>query len=157
MNRALTKKKLMPAAQWASALRLRAIALAWVLAALGNAAVAADTPHGQMTAWAAAAKASDPGYTPSPERGKAFFNKQLAHSADMPSCATCHTATPTNSGKHAISGKVIAPLSPNANAERFTDAAKTEKWFKRNCNDVLGRVCTPAEKADLVSFLISQR
>ena len=36
----------------------------------------------------------------------------------------------------------IAPLAPAFNAERFTDAAKTEKWFRRNCNDVVGRECT---------------
>jgi hypothetical protein len=30
-----------------------------------------------------------------------------------------------------------------------------EKWFKRNCGDVLGRVCTPAEKGDVIAYLNS--
>jgi hypothetical protein len=29
---------------------------------------------------------------------------------------------------------------------RYTDPAKVEKWFKRNCTEVLGRVCTAQEK-----------
>jgi hypothetical protein len=33
--------------------------------------------------------------------------------------------------------------------------AKVEKWFKRNCKDVLDRECTVQEKADFVAFLIS--
>jgi hypothetical protein len=39
------------------------------------------------------------------------------------------------------------------NAGRFTDAAKTEKWFKRNCIEVIGKECTAAEKADFVAYL----
>jgi cytochrome c peroxidase len=57
------------------------------------------------------------------------------------SCASCHTAVPTVDGKHASTGKVIGPMAPALNAERFTDAAKTEKWFRRNCNDVMGPGC----------------
>jgi hypothetical protein len=58
-------------------------------------------------------------------------------------------------GKHATTGKVIAPMAPAFNTERFTDAAKTEKWFRRNCNDVVGRECTPGEKADVITWLLS--
>jgi hypothetical protein len=32
-----------------------------------------------------------------------------------------------------------------------------EKWFKRNCNDVLARACTPAEKADVLAYLLKGR
>ena len=38
---------------------------------------------------------------------------------------------------------------------RKTDAAKTEKWFRRNCNDVVGRECSAGEKADVLSWLAS--
>ena len=48
-------------------------------------------------------------------------------------------------------------LAPAANAERFVDAAKVEKWFRRNCNDVMARECTPAEKADVLSWLMTLR
>jgi Domain of unknown function (DUF1924) len=71
------------------------------------------------------------------------------------SCASCHGVVPTRSGKHAATGKPIAPLAPAFNAVRFTEAAKTEKWFRRNCNDVMGRECTAAEKADVLSWLLS--
>ena len=53
-----------------------------------------------------------------------------------------------------VIAKAIAPLAPSANAERFADAAKVEKWFRRNCNDVLGRTCTPSEKADVMAYLL---
>ena len=36
----------------------------------------------------------------------------------------------------------------------FTDTAKIEKWFKRNCKDVLERECSAAEKADVLSYLM---
>lgn len=58
-------------------------------------------------------------------------------------------------GKHASTGKVIAALAPAFNAERFTDVAKTEKWFRRNCNDVLGLECAPMEKADVLAWLLT--
>ena len=85
-------------------------------------------------------------------RGQEFFTSK--HGKDW-SCSTCHTAKPTVDGKHATTGKVIGPMAPAANAQRFTDAAKTEKWFRRNCNDVVGRECTPAEKADVLTWLMS--
>jgi hypothetical protein len=58
-------------------------------------------------------------------------------------------------GRHAKTGKPIAPLAPAANTERFTDAAKSEKWFRRNCNDVVGRPCTTQEKGDVLAYLMS--
>jgi hypothetical protein len=85
-------------------------------------------------------------------RGQAFFT--TAHGKDW-SCASCHGAVPTQTGKHAATGKPIGALAPVFNAERFTDAAKTEKWFRRNCNDVVGRACTAAEKADVLAWLLS--
>jgi uncharacterized membrane protein len=84
--------------------------------------------------------------------GKEFFTTK--HGKDW-SCSTCHTANPTVLGKHATTGKEIAPMAPAFNDKRFTDAAKTEKWFRRNCNDVVGRECTPAEKANLLTWLLS--
>jgi hypothetical protein len=58
-------------------------------------------------------------------------------------------------GKHASTGKVISPLAPAFNPQGFTDPAKTEKWFRRNCNDVMGRVCTTTEKADVLAWLLT--
>lgn len=92
------------------------------------------------------------GAPPAPERGRAFFNG--LHGREW-SCASCHGATPTQQGKHASTGKAIAPLAPAFHAQRFTDPAKAEKWFRRNCNDVVGRECTAGEKADVLSWLLT--
>ena len=35
------------------------------------------------------------------------------------------------------------------------DSARVDKWFRRNCKDVLSRECTPAEKSDVIAFLLS--
>ena len=85
-------------------------------------------------------------------RGEQFFNAK--HGKEW-SCATCHEAPPNHDTKHIVTGKVIKPLSPNSNASRFSDLAKVEKWFKRNCNDVLARECSAQEKADVLSWLIT--
>ncbi|MBU1665246.1 MAG: DUF1924 domain-containing protein [Gammaproteobacteria bacterium] len=87
----------------------------------------------------------------SAQRGETFFH---AKNGDM-SCASCHTDSPKGAGKHAKTGKGIEALAPVANARRLTDPAKVEKWFKRNCKDVLQRACTAREKGDFVTWLIS--
>jgi len=121
-----------------------------LLAALALAAAAgahAATPAEQLAGYSAAAKANADA-----ARGRALFTTQGVKEW---SCASCHGATPTGTGQHAATGKTIRPLAPAANAERFTDVAKTEKWFRRNCNDVLGRECTPGEKADVLAWLMT--
>ena len=90
----------------------------------------------------------------SAQRGEAFF--KATHGAEW-SCASCHTGNPLAPGKHAKTGKPIGPLAPAANAERFTDTATVDKWFRRNCNDVLGRACTAQEKGDVLQYLMSLR
>jgi cytochrome c peroxidase len=121
-------------------------------AVLLAAPASADTPESLMRGYAEQARTTSASYAgPSPAAGRRLFHQQPR---DW-SCATCHTDQPVATGRHAITGKTIAPLSPVANPERFRDAAKVEKWFKRNCTDTLGRLCTSAEKADLISFLLS--
>ncbi|WIM06648.1 MAG: DUF1924 domain-containing protein [Candidatus Nitricoxidivorans perseverans] len=88
----------------------------------------------------------------SANRGEAFYRD--THGGDW-SCATCHTDNPATVGSHAVTKKAIKPLAPAANAERFTNPEKIEKWFKRNCNDVLKRPCTPQEKGDFLAFLLT--
>ncbi|WP_296449661.1 DUF1924 domain-containing protein [Rhodoferax sp. UBA5149] len=107
----------------------------------------AVTPAEQLAGYTAQA-----GAAAQPARGQQLFTTR--HGKDW-SCSTCHTATPTVDGKHASTAKVIAPMAPAFNPERFTDTAKTEKWFRRNCNDVMGRECTAAEKADVLSWLLT--
>jgi hypothetical protein len=88
----------------------------------------------------------------SPARGEQFFNTK--HGKEW-SCASCHENPPNHDTKHIVTGKVIKRLAPSANPVRFTDEAKADKWFKRNCNDVLGSDCTAQEKADVLSWLIT--
>lgn len=96
--------------------------------------------------------AQQSGTPPSVQRGQQFFN---ARHGGQWSCASCHGATASQDGKHASTGKVIRPLAPGFNPERLTDPAKVEKWFKRNCKDVLERECSASEKADVMAWLIS--
>lgn len=85
-------------------------------------------------------------------RGESFFKTR--HGNEW-SCSSCHTENPAALGKHAKTSKEIQPLAPFANAERFTDQGKVAKWFKRNCNDVLDRVCTAQEKGDVLAYLLT--
>jgi hypothetical protein len=87
-----------------------------------------------------------------PARGQQLFT--TPHGRDW-SCSSCHGAVPTQTGRHASTAKPIDAMAPAFNAQRFTDAAKSEKWFRRNCNDVIGRECTAAEKADVLAWLLS--
>ena len=89
------------------------------------------------------------------ERGGNFFKAERTHSdGKKVSCATCHTSDPRNQGK-TRANKVIEPMAIAVNPQRFIDAAKVEKWFGRNCKDVLERTCTAQEKGDYIQYLIS--
>jgi hypothetical protein len=109
--------------------------------------VHAVTPAEQLAGYSAQA-----GVPAKAERGQQLFTTK--HGKEW-SCSSCHTAVPTVEGKHASTGKVIGALAPAFNPERFSDAAKTEKWFRRNCNDVMGRECTAGEKADVLAWLLT--
>lgn len=113
----------------------------------------AEQPTDFLNQFAAEARQTNPAFNQfSSERGKAFFN--TTHGNDW-SCASCHTQNPLAEGKHAVTNKLIQPISPVANNERFTNPAKVEKWFKRNCNDVVKRACSAEEKGDVLTYLLS--
>ncbi|MFZ2652058.1 MAG: DUF1924 domain-containing protein [Burkholderiaceae bacterium] len=122
-------------------------------ASLGYALVAhaplayAATPSEMLAGYTAQA-----GVPAQAQRGQQLFTAR--HGREW-SCSSCHGAVPVQAGKHAGTGKVIAALAMAYSAERFTDPAKVEKWFRRNCNDVMGRECTPAEKADVLAWLLT--
>jgi len=117
----------------------------------------AETPQQIGQAYAREAAAQQAGFTASARRGEAFFHQRFGSSEKMPACASCHTDTPLKAGEHVVTGKSIRPLAVAANNERFSDPAKVEKWFGRNCKEVVGRACTPAEKADFVAYLSEVR
>ena len=128
---------------------LTVLAAASLLLALASGTALAATPAELLAGYTAQA-----GAPAQAARGQAFFNSK--HGKDW-TCASCHGAVPTQAGKHASTGKPITTLAPAFNPERFSDPAKVEKWFRRNCNDVADRACTPAEKADVMAWLISLR
>ncbi len=99
-----------------------------------------------------AARQVDPAFVADAARGAAWF--AATHGSDW-SCSSCHTGDPRKPGKHASTGKAISALAPAITPTRFTDAAKSDKWFRRNCNDVVGRECTAAERADVMAFLLN--
>jgi cytochrome c peroxidase len=123
-----------------------AIAVALILVSLP---ASAETPQQILATYQQQAGSA------SAARGeKFFFAKVTSPKGEVVSCTTCHTDNPKAVGKTRAQ-KRIEPLAPAANRERFTDPAKVEKWFKRNCKDVLERECTVQEKADFVAFMIS--
>jgi cytochrome c peroxidase len=124
------------------------ISASLALALLLGAAQAADTsPAQQLERWSTQAGA--PGQA---ERGGVFFTSR--HGGEW-SCSSCHGQPPSTEGQHASTGKRIKPMAPAANPQAFTDTAKVDKWFRRNCKDVLQRECSAAEKADVLAYLIS--
>lgn len=125
------------------------LALLVAAAIAGTAAAQAATPTTLLAQWQAEAGASAVPF--SAQRGRALFTTR---GSDW-SCSTCHTANPLQGGRHTVTGKPIEPLAPAANPARFTDEAKVAKWFRRNCRDVLQRECTPLEKGDLLTWLVS--
>lgn len=94
------------------------------------------------------------GASASPERGARFFTSK--HGSDW-SCSSCHGEQPASGGRHAKTDKPIKPLAPAANSERFSDEAKVDKWFRRNCRDVVGRECSAQEKADVLAWLLNKK
>jgi mono/diheme cytochrome c family protein len=131
-------------------LRFFSIANAMALSLLASGAIA-DTPVSFLERFNAEAHSS--GESPgNAARGQEFFNQ--THGNEW-RCAACHGAVPTGKGEHAVTHKVIEPMAPAFNPQRFTDVAKVDKWFRRNCKDVLSRECTGREKADVLAWLMS--
>lgn len=128
-----------------------ALAITMAPLAAGPAQIAVQDHYSKLV------RAADPAFTAfSAKRGEAFFMGQhTGGKPDTPSCTTCHTTDLKKPGK-SRAGKEIAPMAVSVNPKRVSDLKEVEKWFKRNCGDVLGRECTPTEKGDVIAFLLSQ-
>ena len=131
----------------------------WLIAAACALAPAAsaESPTPLLDFYASQAKASDSAFGGfSAERGEHLFRTNFSSGKpDTPSCTTCHTTDPRKTGQ-TRAGKDIEPMAASANSKRYTDQAKAEKWFGRNCNNVLGRECTATEKGDFITFMLTQ-
>ena len=64
-------------------------------------------------------------------------------------CASCHGTPPTAQGKHANTGKVIAPLAPAFNAKAFTDTAKVD-----NIREMLRRGNYPLDPRKIAESIV---
>ncbi len=133
------------------------LVLVCLLASTTIALAAAGTAQQVLGQYGAQAKAADASFAGfSAARGKTFFLAQwTTGKPDTTSCSQCHTKDPTQVG-HTRAGKEIKPMALSKTPDRFSDIEKTEKWFARNCDTVIGRACTPTEKGDFISFMVSQ-
>lgn len=130
---------------------------AFLFAGLFACSAAQAAPQDLLQSYAVQAKQENPQFQAfSAARGEQLYHAKRTHSSGKTlSCASCHTDNPKSAGRHEKTGKAIQPLAPIANRDRFADSAKVEKWFKRNCRDVLERACSAQEKGDFVTYLLS--
>ena len=149
-----------------------------VLLVCASATVMAAGPEDFLASYAAQAKQHDPSFDGfSAERGRAFyFRSHVIEDGSELSCASCHHADPRqktiahkdqipcrachitfhdpSAGRAVIIGD-IKPFAPSANADRFTNEWKVEAWFAWNCKLLLKRECTPVEKGDVITWLMT--
>lgn len=111
-----------------------------------------------LTGLSAQAKAEDAAFSGfSAERGEALFrNRQTTGDPTSNACTVCHGSDPKQPGENVKTGKVIEPMAVSINPARYTNADDVEKWFRRNCKEVLGRECTALEKGDFITFMATR-
>jgi cytochrome b len=136
---------------WAAAV----IGLALLLGLPPRAHAASPVPAELLRAYEAAARRENPAFGGfSAEAGRRIYLAEHAAGGERVSCSSCHTPDPRRRGL-TPAGKVVEPLAPAANPDRLTDPRDVEKWFKRNCKQVMGRECTAEEKGHFVTFLLA--
>lgn len=101
------------------------------------------------------AKRLNPQSTLSAEAGRAFFIKKVVVGGKDLSCAACHTDNPANPGKHNETGKPIKPMAPSVNPQRFSDLNKSAMGFTKHCRDLYGKDCSPQDKGDFITYLLT--
>jgi len=133
------------------------IALWLTLSALCSGAALAGPREDQLARYATAAMQANPAFTAfSAMRGQALFQQKFSGGKpDTPACTSCHASSPRSAGRSPV-GKAIEPMALSVTPTRYTDPAKVEKWFKRNCTEVIGRECSAQEKGDWLSYMFGQ-
>ena len=154
--------------------------LLWAALVLTAAAASAASPEEFLKLYAEQAKIGDPDFAGfSAERGRVLY--MTGHPVEgegMLSCASCHHADPTKASEahrdqipcrachvlfsrqpesHRPAKSRIAPFAPAASPSRFTNEWMVEFWFDFNCKLLLRRPCTPVEKGDLITWLLTVR
>ncbi|UFS61864.1 DUF1924 domain-containing protein [Sulfurimonas sp. HSL-3221] len=91
-------------------------------------------------------------------RGEAIFTaEQIGKKGTKIACTSCHGNDLTRPGKNVNTGKVIDPLSPDANPDRLTSLKEVTKWLRRNFKDVYNREGTAQEKGDVLTYIMQYR
>lgn len=138
----------------ALAFSVGAVFLVWKLLPVGT-AEAAPPASAVLSQYEARAHQEDPSFKGfDASRGRALYSEEHPGKNGNVSCVTCHTEDARREGRSPV-GKIIEPLAPSANPQRFTDIAKADKWFDRNCKQVLGRTCTARERGDFLTYLFT--
>jgi len=137
-------------------------------------------PEDFLKQYAEQAKIADPSFAGfSAQRGRAFYEKQHpVEDNGMLSCASCHHPDPLKTTQahrdqipcracHVVFARMpdsyrptrreIPPFAPAGNPNRFTNEWKVEYWFDYNCKVLLKRACTPQEKGDLITWLMTAK
>lgn len=120
---------------------------------LGEADAAAPRPA-LLDVYQQEARATAPSFSADPGRGKALYFTERDKDGKPTSCATCHTDDARRPGRSPV-GKRIAPLAPSVNPARFSERRQADRWYDRNCKQVLGRPCTAGEKADFLAYVLT--
>ncbi len=123
-----------------------------ILACCAAAPAAAEVPQRIL-----AGLMADAGGRASPLQGEKLFRGKFSGGKSAACCGDCHGDDAKLPGRHNQSQQTINPLAPVAQGNRFSDAARVEQGFRRDCPEVLGRACTPREKADFTAYMISVR
>ncbi len=122
-----------------------------------SAGALAAPPAELLARYAAEARAADPAFAGfSAARGETLHRTRYAGGKpDTPACTSCHGDDVRAPGR-TRAGKAIEPMALSAVPQRYADAAKVEKWFKRNCSEVMGRACSALEKGDWLAWMAKQ-
>jgi hypothetical protein len=147
-------------------------------AGVASSETAAAGPEDFLHLYAEQAQLADPQFAGfSADRGRALYMKpHPVDSEGMLSCASCHHADPLKATQahhdqipcrachvlfsaqpesHRPTRHEIPPLAPAGNPNRFSNEWKVEFWFDYNCKLLLRRACTPVEKGDLITWLLT--
>lgn len=133
------------------------ITIALLLALGPGTAALAGEREDLIARYAAEARAADPAFAGfSAARGETLHRTQYGGGKpDTPACTACHGDDARAAGR-TRAGKRIEPMAASVSPARYGDAAKVEKWFRRNCTEVLGRECSPREKGDWLAYMMKQ-
>ncbi|WP_457745648.1 DUF1924 domain-containing protein [Sulfurimonas sp.] len=91
-------------------------------------------------------------------RGEEIFtSKHIGKKGKRIACTSCHTINLNQDGENISTGKLIKPLSPHANPERFTKVKEVKKWLRRNFRDVYKREGSAQEKGDVITYITQKK